>query len=303
MSKKAPKKTLSKKVKTKKVVENAKDKKQSTTTSKKVISKSKSKPVAKKIQKETAIVKKAAKKVAKSTSTKTFSENKKIENPGVKSKGIKKKPETLKKTSKNKTTDGLKKTNKQIDARLNNLPIKSREDNVKPEKKTNSKVKSTNKVNEVKTPIKSDESDFSKKQLTKTQIVKNTPEPKGKFELEYVIHCSPSILFDFLYSPSGLSEWFCDDVNIRNDIYQFEWDGSEQSAKLLNAIEEKHVRFQWIDRQDGTYFEFRIEKDELTNDISLLITDFADSEEEKKSSTLLWNSQVDKLLHVLGSYF
>jgi len=137
----------------------------------------------------------------------------------------------------------------------------------------------------------------------RTVVTKSHNEPAGKFELEYVIHSSPNILFEFLVSPSGLSEWFCDDVNIRNGIYTFFWDGSEQHANLVRLVEERLVRFQWIEKKDGSYFEFRIEKDDLTNDISLIITDFAETPEEKESSKLLWDSQIDKLLHVLGSFF
>lgn len=127
-------------------------------------------------------------------------------------------------------------------------------------------------------------------------------EPAGKFELEYVIHSSASILFEFLTSPSGLSEWFCDDVNIRNENCSFVWDGVEQKAKLVKFIEEKLVRFQWEDKGDGSYFEFRIERDDLTNDISLMVTDFAETAEERESSRLLWDSQIEKLMKVLGSY-
>jgi uncharacterized protein YndB with AHSA1/START domain len=74
------------------------------------------------------------------------------------------------------------------------------------------------------------------------------------------VHSSASILFEFLTSPSGLSEWFCDDVNIRNENCSFVWDGVEQKAKLVKFIEEKLVRFQWEDKGDGSYFEFRIER-------------------------------------------
>ncbi|MBK6836085.1 MAG: SRPBCC domain-containing protein [Bacteroidetes bacterium] len=127
-------------------------------------------------------------------------------------------------------------------------------------------------------------------------------EPAGKFELEYVVHSSASILFEFLTSPSGLSEWFCDDVNIRNENCSFVWDGVEQKAKLVKFIEEKLVRFQWEDKGDGSYFEFRIERDDLTNDISLMVTDFAETAEERESSKLLWDSQIEQLMKVLGSY-
>lgn len=128
-------------------------------------------------------------------------------------------------------------------------------------------------------------------------------DPPGKFVLEYVVHSSAELLFNFLTEPSGLSEWFCDDVNIRHGIYTFFWDGSQQQAKEIRLIPEKLVRFQWMDKNDGTYFEFRIDKDELTGDISLMITDFADTPEERNSSKLLWDSQIDKLLHVMGAYF
>jgi uncharacterized protein YndB with AHSA1/START domain len=127
-------------------------------------------------------------------------------------------------------------------------------------------------------------------------------EPKGKFELEYVIRTSASILYEFLTSPSGLSEWFADDVNIRDGIFTFYWDGSEQKARLLNFKDEKFVRMQWVDKPEGTYFEFKIEKDELTGDISLIIIDFADEGSDLETSKRLWDSQVNKLLHVIGSY-
>ncbi len=127
--------------------------------------------------------------------------------------------------------------------------------------------------------------------------------PPGAFELEYVVHASAELLFSFLTEPSGLSEWFCDDVNIRNGIYTFFWDGTSQQAREVKVIQDKVLRLQWLDKSDNSFFEYRIEKDDLTGDISLIITDFAESADEKQSSKLLWNSQIDKLLHVLGAYF
>jgi uncharacterized protein YndB with AHSA1/START domain len=127
-------------------------------------------------------------------------------------------------------------------------------------------------------------------------------EPKGKFELEYVVRTSAGILYEFLSSPSGLSEWFADDVNIRDGIFTFFWDGSEQKAKLLALKEEKFIRLSWVDKPDGYYFEFKIEKDELTGDISLIIVDFADEASDEQTSKRLWDSQVNKLLHVIGSF-
>ena len=123
-----------------------------------------------------------------------------------------------------------------------------------------------------------------------------------KFQLEYPIHSSINILYKRLFTPSGLSEWFADDVHIRRDIYTFFWDGSEQTAKLLKKKENQFVRFHWLDNEeDESYFEFTIQIDDLTNDVSLIVTDFAKDEDEKEENTLLWDTQVENLKHALGS--
>lgn len=133
--------------------------------------------------------------------------------------------------------------------------------------------------------------------------VKPEKEPNGKFEMEFVVHASAEMLYEFLSTPSGLSEWFCDDLNIRNGIYTFIWEDQMQQARLLKTMELQLVRFQWVDKVDGSYFEFRIQRDDLTNDISLIITDFAETVSERESSKLLWHSQIEKLMHVIGSIF
>ena len=99
-----------------------------------------------------------------------------------------------------------------------------------------------------------------------------------------------------------MSEWFEEDVNIRDGIFTFVWEGSEQKAKLIGFKEEKFLRLQWLDKPDGTYFEFRIERDDLTGDISLMVVDFADEAADFNTSKLLWDSQINQLLHVIGSY-
>ena len=52
---------------------------------------------------------------------------------------------------------------------------------------------------------------------------------------------------------------------------------------------------------DDEYFEFLIQVDELTNDISLIITDFADDEEDKEDAVQLWDLQIDNLKKIIGS--
>ena len=121
---------------------------------------------------------------------------------------------------------------------------------------------------------------------------------KIKIQLEYVINCSPRVLYNRLSTASGLTEWFADDVRIKGKQYTFIWEGSEQTAEMTLRKENSLVRFTWV-YEDG-YFEFKIMRDELTNDVSLLIVDFAEEDEQEETEEL-WNSQVSELKHVLGS--
>jgi len=133
--------------------------------------------------------------------------------------------------------------------------------------------------------------------------VKVEKEPNGKFEIEFGFRASSEMLYEFFSTASGLSEWFCDDVNIRNGIYTFIWDGQMQQARLLKTVDNQLAKYQWVDKTDGSYFEFRIQRDDLTNDISLIVTDFADSKADQESAKLLWHSQIEKLMHVIALYF
>jgi len=123
---------------------------------------------------------------------------------------------------------------------------------------------------------------------------------KIKFELEFVIQASPQLLFQYLATPSGLSEWFADNVNSRGELFNFIWDTAEEEAKLLKRKSDEFVRFSWVDSEDDTYFEMRIIVDEITKDVSLFVIDFAE-EDELEESKLLWTNQVSDLKQVLGS--
>ena len=123
---------------------------------------------------------------------------------------------------------------------------------------------------------------------------------KKKFSIEYEIKSSPRILYGFLCEPNGLTQWFADDVTVRDQLYTFTWDGEQQKAKLIAVKENKMVRFKWLDDEPQCYFEMEILQDELTNDVALGITDFA-TEETINERKLIWDNQVEYLVSVLGA--
>jgi len=126
---------------------------------------------------------------------------------------------------------------------------------------------------------------------------------KIPFILEIDFQASPQLLFQYLSTPSGLSEWFADDVNSRGEDFTFFWDDGEEKAKLIQKKNNERVRFQWLNDDEDTdqiYFEFKIQVDEITKDVSLIISDFSD-EDELEESKMLWENLVASLKQVLGS--
>ncbi|VXC36827.1 conserved hypothetical protein [Flavobacterium sp. 9AF] len=128
-------------------------------------------------------------------------------------------------------------------------------------------------------------------------------EVKLKYELEFPIHASPSLLYQYISTPSGLSEWFADNVNSRGELFTFIWDDSEEKAKLIAKRTGERVKFRWLDEEGSDtdyFFEMKIMEDEITKDVSLVVVDFSE-EDELQESKLLWENQVSDLKHVLGS--
>jgi uncharacterized protein YndB with AHSA1/START domain len=128
-------------------------------------------------------------------------------------------------------------------------------------------------------------------------------DDKEKYEMEFVIQASPSLIYTYISTPSGLSEWFADNVNSRGELFTFIWDGSEEQAKLLSKKTGERVKFRWLsDDEEGAscYFEIRIQVDEITKDVSLMVTDFAENDEVEEGK-MLWANQIGSLKLVLGS--
>ena len=123
-----------------------------------------------------------------------------------------------------------------------------------------------------------------------------------KYSIEIPINSSVNVLYKRLSTASGLAEWFADDVNLKNNIFTFFWDESEQSAKILKKKSNKFIQYKWLDDEEKeSFFEFKIQVDEMTSDVSLIVTDFAEDEEDKEEQTMLWEQQILNLKRAIGS--
>jgi len=128
-------------------------------------------------------------------------------------------------------------------------------------------------------------------------------DEKVKYELEFPITSSPQLLYQYISTPSGLSEWFADNVNSRGEFFTFIWNDTEEKARLSSKKSGEKVKFRWIDDSNNDseyYFELRILVDEITKDVSLMVVDFAEDDDMAESKQL-WENQVSDLKHVLGS--
>lgn len=97
-----------------------------------------------------------------------------------------------------------------------------------------------------------------------------------------------------------MQEWFADKVDEKEGVYSFSWNDTEEKAVLLDKELDKFVRFRWNYMTKDEYFEFAIERSEVTNQTILIIKDFAEKKDIKDQSQL-WEYQVKDLFHRLGS--
>jgi uncharacterized protein YndB with AHSA1/START domain len=124
---------------------------------------------------------------------------------------------------------------------------------------------------------------------------------KIKYEMEFPIQASSALLYQYISTPSGMQEWYADNVNSRGEFFNFIWEGSEEVAKLISKQKGKSIRFQWME-DEGTnyYFEMRIDLDDITKDVCIMVTDFAE-EDEVDEGKMLWENMISELKHLLGS--
>jgi len=121
-----------------------------------------------------------------------------------------------------------------------------------------------------------------------------------EIKLEFYLKTSPAVLFSRISTPSGLAEWFADNVKVEGKIFTFVWGNTEQQAEILTMLPNDSISFRWLDMEPGYIFGFNIIQDELTGDVALIVIDNID-EDEVEDTSKLWRSQVAKLKQMIGS--
>ncbi len=117
---------------------------------------------------------------------------------------------------------------------------------------------------------------------------------------------SSSIVWGMIGDASGLQKWMADYVDEDNDgniVFKWGEPWKQQDvrvSKIVKAVKEKYIRMRWIDdNEEGEYWELRVEKSELTGELTLIITDFVD-EDDVENIYQLWDDNIEKLHHASG---
>jgi len=125
---------------------------------------------------------------------------------------------------------------------------------------------------------------------------------KAEFVGEYEMRASKKMLYPFISSASGLSQWFADDVNINNEdkVLTIIWDGDENKAKIISSRINHHVKIEFMeeDPDDPNTLEFILDANELTNTVFLRVVDYSDMDLDEAED--LWESLIHNLKEIVG---
>lgn len=125
---------------------------------------------------------------------------------------------------------------------------------------------------------------------------------KEKIHMEYMLKAgSPNIVWSIISTPSGLETWFADKVSVKDKTYTFQWGKTEKrEAEVTNIRSNTFIRFHWLDDEEKrSYFELRLIYNELTEDMMLEVTDWAEPDEIEDMKDL-WDSEIEKMKRVSG---
>ncbi|MEZ4901856.1 MAG: START-like domain-containing protein [Spirosomataceae bacterium] len=128
---------------------------------------------------------------------------------------------------------------------------------------------------------------------------------KFKYSNEYELRASPKMLFPYISTASGLSQWFCEKVNNKPDHnFDFVWDKESHIAEQTSMRLNKSVKFEFIntseDNRDNNYVEFKIDVSDLSGATYLRITDYSAITDEDELHDF-WEGLINNLKEIVGS--
>ena len=128
---------------------------------------------------------------------------------------------------------------------------------------------------------------------------------KHLFTADFEIKASKKMLYPYLSSASGLAQWMADDVTIDEDkVFNFIWDEEDHRARMVSHRTNNYVRYEFLpedeeDEDDPSYFELRLDMNELTQTVLLKVMDYSDMDDDEELFDL-WEGLVDNLKETVG---
>lgn len=128
---------------------------------------------------------------------------------------------------------------------------------------------------------------------------------KTLFTTEFEINASTKMLYPYISTASGLSQWFAEDVMLDEDKnFNFIWEDEDHKATMISHRVNQYVKFEFLpinseDEADKAYFEIRLEKSELTEAVFIKVTDHSDMDDMDELQDL-WQGLIDHLKETVG---
>lgn len=119
-------------------------------------------------------------------------------------------------------------------------------------------------------------------------------------KMEFLLNASPIILYDYISNTSNLTQWFCEDLKVKDqNKYFFIWEGEERWATVEKKVSGKSIRWSWDDAPKGEYVEMAVVKDDMTGDVLIHVTDFC-NEDDEDANYDLWETDIEQLGGIVG---
>ena len=128
-----------------------------------------------------------------------------------------------------------------------------------------------------------------------------------KLTIEYPLTTqSPNIVWGMISTAEGMQKWLADKVIADGENLTFTWghpwtDRDTKTSQVLERSKHSYIRMKWDYQEEDpkAFWELRIERSELTGNLNLLITDYADADDIEDLRGI-WDDNLDRLHRVSG---